>query len=429
MTTGQLMTAFPALRIAMLSIHSSPIGSLGTLDTGGMSVYVRELAQCLGAAGHQVDIYTYAPGRHRDVALYPGVRLIHLSDPGSEAISKERLPNHLQDIFDALERYRRSRNLSYHLVHSHYWLSGVVGALAQKRWNCPHLTMFHTLGVLKNRTGSDENEPGHRIAHERKLVHSADGVVVPTRKEYENLLLDYYAPSEKISVVPCGVNLEQFRPMDRAAAKAALGLEPGTPLALYVGRFAPLKGLDLLLTAMARVKAGIAGLRLLVVGGDGPRSSATLELSELSRKLGIHGATTFAGRVDHQDLTTYYNAADLLVVPSHYESFGLVVLEALACGTPVAATRFGAAETVIQPGGNGTLIANPDAASVATAMCRQLGRPAARGLSRTQIRETVTAYSWRRIAASIAEVYHRLIEHHEPRRDAHGVANAGGIFN
>lgn len=422
MTTGQLMTAYPALRIAMLSIHSSPIGSLGTLNTGGMSVYVRELAKCLGAAGHRVDIFTYAPGRHSELALYPGVRLIHLADPDSEAIAKERLPNHLQQIFNALENYRHSRNLSYHLVHSHYWLSGVVGALAQKRWNCPHLTMFHTLGVLKNRTDSDENEPGHRIAHERKLVHSADGVVVPTRKEYANLLLDYYAPSAKISVIPCGVNLEQFRPMDRSTAQAALGLEPGKPLALYVGRFAPLKGLDLLLTATARVQPRIAGLRLLVVGGDGPRSSGALQLMALSRKLGIETTTTFVGRVDHRKLTTYYNAADLLMVPSHYESFGLVVLEALACGTPVAATRFGAAETVIQPDGNGTLIANPDADSVARAMYRQLGRPTGRRLSRTRIRETVAAYDWRRIAASIAELYHRLIEHHERHPDAHTAA-------
>jgi D-inositol-3-phosphate glycosyltransferase len=416
MTVGKLMTPYPSLRIAMLSIHSSPIGPLGTLNTGGMSVYIRELARWLGAAGHRIDIFTYAPGQRREITLYPGVRLIHLNGKRGN-IAKEQLPNHLQQVFDALEGYRLSQDRTYDLVHSHYWLSGMVGAMAQTRWNCPHLTMFHTLGALKNKTDSVENESDHRIVRERKLVHSVDGIVVPARKELDNLLLDYYAPSDKISVIPCGVNLEQFQPLDRTAARAAIGLAQDDPVALYVGRFAPLKGLNLLLAAVARLKKRLPNLKLLVAGGDGPRSTGTLDLLEQSRQLGITAQVSFVGRVEHDDLPNYYNAADLLVVPSHYESFGLVVLEALACGTPVAATRFGAAETVLQPGLNGTIIAGPDAGSVAEAMHRQLTRPSQERLSGSRIRKTVTAYDWRRIAARVADLYHQLVENYDKLTD------------
>jgi D-inositol-3-phosphate glycosyltransferase len=427
MAVGKLMTAYPSLRIAMLSVHSSPVGPLGTLNTGGMSVYVRELARWLGAAGHRVDIFTYVSGQQREVTLYPGVRLIYLNGNSGSDIAKEQLPDHLQRVFDALEHYRRSQDLRYDLVHSHYWLSGVVGAMAKTHWECPHLTMFHTLGVLKNKTDSEENEPDHRIAHERKLVHSADGVVVPARKELDNLLLDYYASSEKIAVIPCGVNLEQFRPIDRTAARAAIGLASDDPIALYVGRFAPLKGLDLLLSAVARLKKHLPNLKLLVAGGDGPTATGTLDLIEQSRQLGIQQQVSFVGRVDHDDLPNYYNAADLLVVPSHYESFGLVVLEALACGTPVAATRFGAAETVLQPNRNGVIIPNPDAAAVADAMHRQLTRSHQDRLSRSEIRETVAGYDWRRIAASVAELYHQLVDNRSKLVDTQPPTRVCGV--
>jgi D-inositol-3-phosphate glycosyltransferase len=426
MTVGKLMTACPSLRIAMLSIHSSPTGPLGTLNTGGMSVCVRELARWLAAAGHRIDIFTYAPGRRREITLFPGVRLIHLNGKNSD-IAKEQLPDHLPQVFDALEAYRLSQDLIYDLVHSHYWLSGVVGAMAQARWECPHLTMFHTLGVLKNKTDSAENEPDHRIAHERKLVHSADGIVVPARRELDNLLIDYYASSEKISVIPCGVDLERFRPLDRMTARAAIGVAQDDPVALYVGRFAPLKGLDLLLAAVARLKKRLPNLKLLVAGGDGPRSTGTLDLIEQSRHLGILPQVSFVGRVEHNDLPYYYNAADLLVVPSHYESFGLVVLEALACGTPVAATRFGAAETVLQPDRNGTIIAGPDAGSVAEAMHRQLTRPPVKRLSGKHIRKSVMGYDWRRIAADVADLYHQLVNDRDKLTETQPATSVCGV--
>jgi D-inositol-3-phosphate glycosyltransferase len=426
MTVGKRMTADPPLRIAMLTIHSSPLGPLGTLNTGGMSVYVRELARWLGAAGHSIDIFTYASGRRREIALYPGVRLIHLNGKSGGDIAKEQLPGRLQQVFDALEAYRFSQGLIYDMVYSHYWLSGVVGAMAQARWDCPHLTMFHTLGVLKNRTDSMETEPDHRIAHERKLVRSADGIVVPSRKERDNLLLDYYAPSEKITVIPCGVNLERFKPLDRMAARAAVGLAPDDPVALYVGRFAPLKGLDLLLEAVARLNDRLPNLKLLVAGGDGPRSAGTLDLMAQAGRLGIASQVSFVGRVEHDDLPNYYNAADLLVVPSHYESFGLVVLEALACGTPVAATRFGAAETVLQPGCNGAVIGRPDTDAVAEAMHRELIRPPHQRWSRRQIRKTVAACDWRRIAAGVAERCHQLVKAYNKPTDARNAARACG---
>ncbi len=398
------------LRIAMLSIHSSPIGPLGTQNTGGMSVYVRELAKWLGYCGHRVDIYTYVRSKDEAVMLHPNVRLIHLAPQGGEAVAKEQLLLKLNVVFDALETYRRDHGLVYDLIHSHYWLSGVVGAMAQARWHCPHLTMFHTLGVVKNMTASGENESDHRIAHERWLAKVADAIVVPAIRERDNLIAHYKAEPDKIREIPCGVNLDLFQPRERMAARRKIGLPLDGDVALYVGRFASLKGIEALLGAVADLKERMPRLHLLVVGGDGPLAESTLALIRLVAELKIQDRVSFAGRVDQKALPTYYSACDLLVVPSHYESFGLVALEALACGTPVVTTPVGAVETIIQPGINGDIVGQSSRDMVARGIVRVLNdrRPAP-----CQIRATVAHCGWERIAADVIDAYGELIKFHQ----------------
>ena len=412
----------------MLSIHSSPLGPLGTRNTGGMSVYVRELAGWLGHLGHRVDIFTYHRAEEEDpVVLSPNVRLIHLAPKGGAEIAKEQLPLQLNAVFEALESYRRDRALTYDLIHSHYWLSGVVGAMAQAKWHCPHLTMFHTLGTVKNSTASGENESDRRITHERWLAKAADMIVVPAARERDHLIHLYKAEASKIRIIPCGVNLELFKPLDRAACRRKLSIPMDLTVALFVGRFAPLKGIDALLGAIAVLKNANIDLHLMVVGGDGPEDPITQTFTGLVRALDIQDRVSFAGRIDPEALPAYYSACDLLVLPSHYESFGLVLLEAMACGTPVVSTPVGAVETIIQPGINGLIIAKPSRDSVAQGLARALAEPFGAWVDRAKIRATVAHCGWDRIAAAIIETYIELINTYKddplPQR-----ANRGFIF-
>ena len=209
------------LRIAVLSVHSSPIGELGTKNTGGMSVYVRELARQLGRRGHFVDIYTRLNGfrQKQKAQLYDNVRLIHLKAGDNGHMDKLALYGHLDDFFKELEEFRNRESVDYDLIHSHYWLSGRVGNWAQKRWEVPHVFMFHTVGAVKNSTAGSEKESELRTAMEKHLAKKCDRILVATDRERDHLVQHYGACSETIGVVPCGVNLDLFRPLDKAAAR------------------------------------------------------------------------------------------------------------------------------------------------------------------------------------------------------------------
>ena len=397
------------MRIAMLCVHSSPSGPLGTLNTGGMSVYVSELARWLGRQGHRIDIYTCAPGVKETVRLHANVRLVHLRGVGQLALSKEQLATRLDAVFSALEQYRRATGAAYDLIHSHYWLSAVVGAKARVLWQRPHLITFHTLGAVKNETTPGENEPPGRIAHERQLVREAEGIIVPVKSEKGHLLTLYGASAEKVATIACGVNLDRFQPRPRSLARQRLGLDLQDEVVLYVGRFAPIKGVEALLDATARVAARRSRLRLLLVGGDGPESASDRALAARAATRGIEGRIDFRGQTEPRQLADYYAAADFLALPSHYESFGLVVLEAMACGTPVLATPVGIAPAIIVEGLNGTLVEGPDAEAVARGMLRLLTRRADTRASRTRVRATVERYSWERTAEAVARRYAHTI--------------------
>lgn len=405
----------------MLSIHSSPVGALGTLNTGGMSVYVRELARWLGHCGHRIDIFTYAPAPCRHINLYPNVRLIYLSQEKATAPDKAQLPAHIEAILASLERYRRYHRKTYDLIHSHYWISAVVGAMAQTRWHCPHLTMFHTLGAVKNHSAAGEKESIRRIAHERWLAKVADGIVVPSPGERQNLLCHYHPRPEQIHTIPCGVNLDLFQPMDPLMARRKIGIDPKAQVALFVGRFAPVKGINNLLGAMAMLKNRWPKLHLVMVGGDDPENESTRILMRHVRQYNIEKQVTFAGRIDQEALPPFYSAADFLVLPSHYESFGLVVLEALACGTPVVATPVGTVSAIIKENVNGVVIDNSDESGVARAMDRMLNRYPAPSGFQANIRATAIDYSWKRVAASVMNTYALLLDTHEQARTS-GVA-------
>ena len=394
------------LQLAMFSIHSSPIGELGTKNTGGMSVYIRELARELGSRGHRVDIFTKLNGSGRDriVKLYDNVRLIHLSAGNNGHVQKLTLYYYLADFLRALEKFKDQHDLRYDLIHSHYWLSGRLGNWVQERWNIPHIVMFHTLGIVKNVVGLSEQEPDLRLATERKLVKSSQRILAPTPAEKQNLIEYYHAAHEKIGVVPCGVNLDLFQPRDKQAARKMLGLAEKTPTALYVGRFDPIKGIDRLLEAIAHLRRQ-QPVQLLIIGGDGPETDEYRNLRHLAQKLGIADSVTFVGRIEQNRLPPYYSAADTVVIPSYYESFGLVGLESLACGTPVVSTPVGAMSVILQNDDVGVLVDNAEPVPLAEGLASIFAKLQAGEFSAEKVRASVCKFGWQHVASDIIDQY------------------------
>ncbi len=397
------------LHIAMISVHSSPVGKLGTQDTGGMSVYIRELARQLGLRGHRVDIFTRAvedgqAGRTRGLSV--NVRLIPLAVGAAGHAPKTALYPHLSAFFEALDRFRSQNAAAYDLIHSHYWLSGQVGSWARKAWGTPHITTFHTLGEVKRRVCGAGSEPDVRMAVERELSDTCDRILMTSAKEKNNLLRHYPARDESIAVVPCGVDLDLFQPLDKAQARRRIGAGAAHDdiLALYVGRFAPEKGLERLLKATACLKS-LPRLRLIIVGGDGNGDPDRQRMLQMSQACGLSERVTFMGRVDQVDLPVFYSAADMLVVPSAYESFGMVALESLACGTPVVANRVGAMEELLGDPDAGRLASDLRPESLAAAMNRMLIQRVMQPVAPTAIRRSALRYSWPRVAADVLKVY------------------------
>jgi D-inositol-3-phosphate glycosyltransferase len=398
-----------SLKIAMLSIHSDPIGELGSKDTGGMSVYIRELSRELGRLGHHIDIYTRLQGDagQSAVNLYDNVRLIRLGIPNGGGLSKLALYPYLAKFFRSLEQFRLAAGLSYDIIHSHYWLSGRLGSMAQTSWNRPHVAMFHTLGEVKNRTGTGDHEPGFRLAGEKEIVHTCHRILAPTDRERNSLIRLYDALPDKIGVVPCGVNLDRFYPESKTAARKQLNFDPKDRILLYVGRFDSLKGLSTLLGAMAYLK-DFPGIRLVIVGGDGADSPEHQVLMQKAQRLEIGDNVLFAGRVDQHKLRPYYSAADILVLPSRYESFGMVALEALACGRPVVATPVGAVDDLIRAAQAGCIVSEPTARSLADGIRSVIDDP---GLPAPEdIRRSIVDYSWSNVAAAVVAEYEKAIQ-------------------
>jgi len=387
------------MRIAMLSAHSCPLGRLGTKDTGGMSVYVLELARELGKCGHLVDVYTrvHDPKDKQVYSLGHNARLIHLKAGEDGEIGKLAVYSHLPDFAKHLEDFRKRNHLRYDLIYSHYWMSAWVGKHLQVRWGVPHMAMFHTLGAVKNAIGVGVEEPELRIETEKCLVRNCHRIIAATEREKADLIRHYGASPETISVIPCGVNLELFQPMDKMTVKQELGFN-GAKNILFVGRIEPLKGIDKLLMAMTYLKGKA---KLLVIGGDENSHHEIERLQQLSRELEIEGLVAFLGRVKHEEMPRFYNAADVCVIPSYYESFGLVALESLACGTPVVATDVGGARSIIRQDETGYVVEDNIPHHLAEKIALLLSRQNNGDGAASLIRASVAGFGWSNIARAV----------------------------
>jgi len=391
-------------RVAMLSVHGCPLAHPGTPGAGGMQMYIKALGRELGRRGLAVDVFTRrtAPGLPEIVPFGPNARVIHLSAGEPAPVPKDEVFDLLPEFVCNLQRFRRAEGVDYQIVHSHYWLSGWVGHLLARRWGVPHVTMFHTLGQLKNRALGERTESATRIEVEERIAGAADVIVASSEHERTALVELYRAPWERIAVVPGGVDLCLFQPRDRHASRAVLGIDG--EVVLFVGRMDPVKGLDILLRAVGLL-ADRRNLRLVIVGGDGQEEERR-RAETLAASLGI--AARFVPAVRQEDLPLYYSAADVLVVPSYYESFGLVAVEALACGTPVIAARVGGLPTIIRDGENGLLVPWRHPAAFAERIARLLDEHELRIAMAARARASVAGFSWERVADQVIAIYQRL---------------------
>jgi D-inositol-3-phosphate glycosyltransferase len=375
-----------------------------------MSVYIVELAREMGKLGHTVDAYTrvHDPADPIVVELGHNARLIHIEAGEMEQIHKLAVYSHLPDFACGLEAYRKQNDLEYDIVFSHYWLSAWIGGYLQQWWGVPHVTMFHTLGIVKNAIGIGKTEPDLRIATEGELARSIHYIIAPTEREKEELVNQYGVLPERIGVVPCGVNTELFSPVDRNEARKETGLDNGK-IILYVGRIDPLKGIANLIKAFSYIKDN-ANMKLAIIGGGESSREETAHLNMLAQELGVEDRILFTGTVKQDRMPYYYSAADVCVIPSFYESFGLVALESLACGTPIVANDVGDLRNIVRQGETGYVTNSNDPGILAEKIDLVLNKPNDEKVPVSSIRDSVKEFAWTNIAASLADEFKRVLD-------------------
>jgi len=419
-------------RIATLSVHTSPIEQPGTGDAGGMNVYIVEVARRLADAGVEVEIFTRATASNLPpaVEIAPGVHVRHITSGPLEGLAKEELPAQMCAFTTGVLRAEAARAPgSYDLIHSHYWLSGQVGWLAKERWGVPLVHTAHTLAKVKNAqlASGDRPEPKARVIGEEQVVAEADRLVANTGFEADDLINRYNADPARVAVVEPGVDLDRFQPATAGRADAArlvarrrFGLPERGYVVAFVGRIQPLKAPDVLLRAAAALRerdpAVADRLTVVIVGGpSGTGLERPTALIELAGSLGIAESVRFLPPQTGADLPALYRAADLVAVPSYNESFGLVALEAQACGTPVVAAAVGGLVAAVRDGYSGALVDGHDPVEWARALGRLLAAPQRRAELALGAVRHARNFSWSRTASGLLAVYREAVADHRDR--------------
>ncbi|GGX24161.1 D-inositol 3-phosphate glycosyltransferase [Streptomyces lomondensis] len=419
-------------RVAMLSVHTSPLHQPGTGDAGGMNVYIVELAQRLAAINIEVEIFTRATSAALPptVELAPGVLVRHVDAGPYEGLAKEDLPAQLCAFtHGVMQAWAGHRPGHYDLVHSHYWLSGHVGWLAAQRWGAPLVHAMHTMAKVKNANLADGDtpEPAARVIGETQIVDAADRLIANTTEEADELVRHYAADTDKVAVVHPGVNLSRFSPADgRAAARVRLGLPQDALIPLFAGRIQPLKAPDVLLRAVAVLLDERPELRsrilVPVVGGPSGSGLAKPEgLQKLAARLGIADVVRFHPPVGQEQLADWFRAASVLVMPSYSESFGLVAIEAQAAGTPVLAASVGGLPVAVRDGHTGFLVRGHDPADYARVLRDFADDPRLSPRMGARAARHAQSFGWDTAAAATADVYTAAMQAHRRHvRSLHG---------
>jgi D-inositol-3-phosphate glycosyltransferase len=405
----------------MISYHTCPLATLGGKDTGGMNVYVRELTRELGHMGIHVDVFTRSQDDHVPHVLHElgyGNRVVHVPAGPEHPLPKKELSSYIPEFVNGIKAFAAEKGIKYDLIHSHYWMSGLAAEALSDAWGgTPIVHMFHTLGEMKNRIARTEaeKEGPYRINGEKQVIRRADRIIAATIAEVTQLRFLYKAPSNKMVVIPPGVDVSHFYPIPGDEAKMYVGLKPDDRMVLFVGRIEPLKGVDTLIEAMSclQLKDGHK-VHLAIIGGDPSASPEEMSeemarLQKLCDDLCVGQLVVFLGKRDQDRLPYYYSAAELLVMPSHYESFGMVALEAMACGTPVIASEVGGLAYLVRDGETGFTVPDQEPELLSEKITWLLGdRDLHRSMSERAV-EYAHDYAWEKIASQIVDVYKELV--------------------
>ncbi|MGA1592178.1 MAG: D-inositol-3-phosphate glycosyltransferase [Candidatus Nanopelagicales bacterium] len=411
-------------RVAVLSVHTSPLDQPGTGDAGGLNVYVVETAKRLAKRGTQVDIFTRRTASTPDhqVELFPGVNVKHVTAGPFEGLNKNSLPAQLCALTAGVLREEAFKPEGwYDLIHSHYWLSGQVGWVASERWNVPLVHTMHTMARVKNLSlaAGDAPEPKEREIGEQQVVKAAQKLVANTQQEASELINLYGANPNQVSVVNPGVDLDTFHPADQVEARSALGLNPDAFVLTFVGRVQPLKAPDLLLLAvseMLKVKPELASkLQIVICGGlSGSGFDKPTQLIDLAKSLKLEKITKFLTPMSRQNLAKVYQASNLVVVPSYSESFGLVAIEAQAAGVPVVAAKVGGLKTVVDHEQSGILVEDHNPLTWAKELIKLIESPRQLSSLSQGALNKAKAFSWDRSVEQLLDIYQTTLEKQNP---------------
>ena len=402
-------------RVAVVSYHSSPLSEPGSGDAGGMTVYVRHLADALADRGVATDIFTRAtrPG-DRPVSLRHGVRVVPIEAGPLSSVEKEELPRHLASFVSGIRTFATAQRIRYDVVHSHYWQSGLAGTELAEAWGVPLVHSHHTLGRVKNLflAPGDVAEPEQRLAGEERVISSAAALVASTDDEYQQLACMYGASHDRLKTLPPGVDHRLFRPLDRAKARRRLEIGPG-PVLLYVGRIQKLKGIELAIRATEQLVHALDEEPTLIVVGGASGTGGGDEVARLRSviaELGMDSYVRFEGPRPHAELPWYYAASDVVVVCSHSESFGFAALEAQACGRPVVGTPVGGLSHIVRTGRSGFLVDDRDASVFASRLKTILSDRDVASMFEAAALSGSRRFTWERTASTFHDLYECLVE-------------------
>jgi glycosyltransferase involved in cell wall biosynthesis len=414
--------------IALISDHGDPAAVIGSEEAGGQNVYVRHIGENLAALGWQVDMFTRKsnPEDPSIVEHSPYCRTIRLSAGPEEFIPRDRLFEYMPEFLKAFKAFQSKQTTHYPLIHTNYWMSAWVGLQLQQEKNVQLLHTYHSLGAVKYQATSQRPAIADiRLDIERDILENADCVVATSPQEKETLR-NLVSQKGQIEVIPCGTDTENFSTIAKATAREQLGWNQKDKIVLYVGRFDPRKGIETLVRACARLKESypseFTNFKLAIVGGSSPDMPDGRERDRLEgivKELGLSDRTIFAGLVGHDLLPLYYSAADVCVVPSYYEPFGLVAIEAMACGTPVIASNVGGLKFTVIPEKTGLLVPPKDVEALAGAIDRVLADEVwARKLRKQASASVSQRFSWTNVAMQLSDLYRytlaRSIMHEHP---------------
>lgn len=414
-------------QLAFISDHASPLATLGGKDSGGQNVYVAEVAIQLALMGHQVDIYTRAENPKQEQIVYwkPNVRVVHIVAGPTQELPKEQLYDHMEEFTANMIAFIQHNQLSYQLVHAHFWLSGMAAMQVKKQLKIPFVMTFHALGAVRRmHQGCSDKFPKIREKIEKDIIWAAERIIAECPNDLKDLIQHYQAPQDKIEIIPCGYNPTDFYPVDRTEAKGKLGLDPTFTYILQLGRMVRRKGIDNVIEAFSHAQHALPELRLLVVGGNFDSADDRTEyehLEHLCTALNIKDKVIFTGQKDRDKLKYFYAASELFITTPWYEPFGITPLESMACGTPVIGADVGGISFTVRHEETGLLVSPQQPQQLSSAIVELITNDRKRMKFSVNALRHVKSFTWKTVSESIARLYEQCMPNTTEKEAIHQI--------